>query len=53
LTHPTVLGLPGCHSQGKTEADAVANIKEAIRDYLVVVEELARSGGKKQLAVEV
>ncbi len=49
----SVPGLPGCHSQGATEAEAVANIKEAIREYLEVVEELARSGGKKQLAVEV
>ncbi|MCO6458230.1 MAG: type II toxin-antitoxin system HicB family antitoxin [Pirellulaceae bacterium] len=49
----SVPGLPGCHSQGKTEAEAVANIKDAIREYLEVVEELAQSGGKKQLAVEV
>lgn len=49
----SVPGLPGCHSQGETEAEAVANIKEAIREYLDVVEELAQSGGKKQLAVEV
>ena len=49
----SVPGLPGCHSQGETEADAVANIKDAIREYLDVVEELAQSGGKKQIAVEV
>jgi len=48
-----VPGLPGCHSQGATEAEAVANIKEAIREYLDVVEELAQSAGKKQVAVEV
>ncbi len=49
----SVPGLPGCHSQGETGAEAVANIKDAIRTYFDVVEELARSGGKKQLAVEV
>ncbi|MCA9222081.1 MAG: type II toxin-antitoxin system HicB family antitoxin [Planctomycetales bacterium] len=49
----SVPGLPGCHSQGATEAEAVANIRDAIREYLEVVEELAQSGGKKQLAVEV
>ena len=49
----SVPGLPGCHSQGGTEAEAVANIKEAIREYLDVVEELSRSPGKKQIAVEV
>ena len=26
--------LPGCHSQGKSEAEAVANIEEAIRGYI-------------------
>ena len=31
--------LPGCWSQGDTEAEAVENIKDAIRDYLTVVEE--------------
>ena len=32
-------GLPGCWSQGKTEAEAVSNITEAIREYLSVVNE--------------
>jgi antitoxin HicB len=27
--------LPGCHSQGKTKEEAIANIKEAIRGYIV------------------
>lgn len=26
--------LPGCHSQGRTEEEAIANIKEAIRGYI-------------------
>ena len=41
----SVPGLPGCHSQGKTESEALANIADAIRDYLEVAEELARSAG--------
>jgi predicted RNase H-like HicB family nuclease len=49
----SVPGLPGCHSQGETEAEALANIKDAIREYRDVVEELAASAGKKQVAVEV
>jgi predicted RNase H-like HicB family nuclease len=49
----SVPGLPGCHSQGETEAEAVANIREAIREYLDVVRELAASAGTKQVAVEV
>jgi predicted RNase H-like HicB family nuclease len=49
----SVPGLPGCHSQGETEKEALANIRIAIREYLDVVEELARSPGVKQIAVEV
>jgi predicted RNase H-like HicB family nuclease len=30
----SVPSLPGCWSQGATEAEALANIAEAIRDYL-------------------
>ncbi len=26
--------LPGCHSQGKTREEAVANIREAIQGYI-------------------
>jgi predicted RNase H-like HicB family nuclease len=29
-----VPSLPGCHSQGKTEKEAIKNIKEAILLYL-------------------
>lgn len=49
----SVPGLPGCHSQGETEAEAIANITEAIREYLEVVEELAKSAEMKQVVVEV
>lgn len=36
----SVPGLPGCWSQGATEAEALANIREAIREYLAVRDEL-------------
>jgi predicted RNase H-like HicB family nuclease len=35
----SVPGLPGCVSQGATEAEALANIQTAIREYLAVIEE--------------
>jgi predicted RNase H-like HicB family nuclease len=33
----SVPGLPGCWSQGENEEEAIANIREAISDYLSVV----------------
>jgi predicted RNase H-like HicB family nuclease len=38
----SVPGLPGCHSQGATEQEALENIADAIREYLEVVAELSR-----------
>ena len=32
-----VPGLPGCWSQGRTEEEALENIKEAILDYLYTI----------------
>ena len=31
--------LPGCWSQGRTEAEAIKNIRGAIADYLAAVKE--------------
>ncbi|MBI4619244.1 MAG: type II toxin-antitoxin system HicB family antitoxin [Desulfobacterales bacterium] len=46
-----VPGLPGCWSQGKTEAEALENIKDAIQLYLETVEELTKD--KESRYVEV
>ena len=46
-----VPGLPGCWSQGKTEAEALENIKNAIQSYLKTVEELTKD--KESRYVEV
>ncbi|HSI72400.1 MAG TPA: type II toxin-antitoxin system HicB family antitoxin [Fimbriimonas sp.] len=37
-----VPGLPGCWSEGATEEDALANIREAISDYLAVADQISR-----------
>ena len=36
----SVPGLPGCWSQGESEAEALDNIRSAITEYLEVVNEL-------------
>ena len=36
----SVPGLPGCWSQGETEAEALENIRSAIEEYLAVGAEL-------------
>lgn len=38
----SVPGLPGCWSQGVTEAEALENIRVAIVEYLSVVDEQLR-----------
>jgi predicted RNase H-like HicB family nuclease len=49
----SVPGLPGCWSQGSTEAEAIENIKDAIRDYLSVVEEQLRGEQVREVEVVV
>jgi predicted RNase H-like HicB family nuclease len=47
----SVPGLPGCWSQGVTEAEALDNIRTAIVEYLSVVDEQLR--GEDVRVVEV
>ena len=49
----SVPGLPGCHSQGATEQEALDNIADAIREYQEVAAELARRSSGREAIVEV
>jgi predicted RNase H-like HicB family nuclease len=49
----SVPGLPGCWSQGATEAEALENIKDAIREYLAVVNEQLRGEEVREVEVVV
>ncbi|MGH8589271.1 MAG: type II toxin-antitoxin system HicB family antitoxin [Gammaproteobacteria bacterium] len=49
----SVAGLPGCHSQGVTEDEALENITDAIQEYLEVVAELNRDKVVREVEVEV
>jgi len=47
----SVPGLPGCWSQGATEEEALENIREAIREYLSVVDDQLRGEETREIEV--
>ena len=47
----SVPGLPGCWSQGATKEEAIANIHDAIRDYLAAREDLLRGATIREIEV--
>jgi len=44
-------GLPGCWSQGATEEEAIANIQEAIREYLAARDESLKDASVREIEV--
>jgi len=49
----SVPSLPGCHSQGATEAEALENIADAIREYLAAINDRLRRANVREVEVEV
>lgn len=47
----SVPGLPGCWSQGENEAEALANIRDAIREYLAARDELLAGSDVREVEV--
>ncbi len=46
-------GLPGCWSQGKTEAEAIDNIKDAIQEYLAVVYASVKDSNVREVEIAI
>jgi predicted RNase H-like HicB family nuclease len=49
----SVPGLPGCWSQGSSEEEAVDNIRNAIREYLAVVDEQLHGEDVREIEISV
>ncbi|CAN5495489.1 type II toxin-antitoxin system HicB family antitoxin [soil metagenome] len=49
----SVPGLPGCWSQGETETEALENIREAIQEYLSVVDEALQDADVREVEVAI
>jgi predicted RNase H-like HicB family nuclease len=48
-----VPALPGCWSEGDTEEEALANIQDAIREYLAAVEDRLCNVETREIEVQV
>jgi len=46
-------GLPGCWSQGATEAEAMENIRSAIEEYLEAINEITAGAEVREVEVAV
>ena len=49
----SVPALPGCHSQGSTEQEALENIADAIQEYLAAIHDRLRQANVREVEIEV
>ncbi len=49
----SVPGLPGCWSQGATEEEAIDNIRDAIHEYMLAIDDLYRDAEVREIEVAV
>ena len=49
----SVPALPGCHSQGATEQEALENITDAIREFLAAINDRLRRANVREVEIEV
>jgi len=49
----SVPALPGCWSEGDTEAEALENIRDAIREYLAALVDRFKDAEVREVEVEV
>jgi predicted RNase H-like HicB family nuclease len=47
----SVPALPGCWSEGESEAEALENIRDAIREYLAALEDRMKDAEVREIEV--